>query len=473
MAAVIDSKNIPLFSKIPGPKKHWLKGNLGQFDTTKVHDFFYGTAREYGGTAQIQIMRKKMVIVSKAETVKSILKERPDRFRRARVMETIFTEMGVHGIFSAEKEEWKKQRILLNPAFRPSQIKTFYPEIQSITKRLKKVIEQKRDALDIQNIFMSYTVDVTSSLAFGEDLNSLENPSIPLQENLNVIFPMISYRLRFPVPYWRWFKLKKDRDLDNAVDVVRKQVYEFFDHARMNIADNNKKCVDDASNILEAMLLTEDEHGNKFTEQELFGNVVNLLLAGEDTTANTLAWVIDYLVDDSELQESVYQEIQTHFPNDTEIAFDKLDKCTLINSIIHETMRLKPVAPHLYIEPINDEVVEGHLFPAGSTIVVLLDAEGFDEELFPQPNKFDPLRWQKISEENKKLYASKLMQFGYGPRLCPGRQLSLVEMKLALIELCRKFEFKRTKGTQPAEEVIKFTLQPLGLSVDAKVRSHA
>lgn len=250
--------------KIPVPKQHWLKGNLGELDRTKIHRYFYQVARDFGGTARIRFLSREFIIFQNAETVQFLLKNRPERFRRTKAMERIFKEMCAHGVFSAESTDWKKQRRLINPAFTPSQIKHFYPQIERITRRLLDAIARKPSAVDIQSLLMSFTVDITSTLAFGADINTLEISDSRLQENLNRIFPMISFRLRALFPYWRWFKLDRDRELDRALEIVMAQIKNFIAEAREAMNARQAVSVDDAQHVLEAMLLVRDEQGKGF-----------------------------------------------------------------------------------------------------------------------------------------------------------------------------------------------------------------
>ena len=477
MSALVSSDVLP-FEKIPGPRGHWLKGNLDQIDREAFHLFVYQQARDYGVISKFHVMRKPMVVLSRPETVKWILKNRPSRFRRLTAMELITREMGIHGVFSAEGNDWKRQRLLMNSAFKPSQVKNFYPTIHAITQRLCKALQVAPRAVDIPKVFMSYTVDVTSALAFGSDVNTLENPHTEIQQNLNKIFPMLSFRLHSPIPYWRWFKLARDRELEQALQFVKQRVSEFIQAARQRIEQKphtGTSAALDADNILEAMILAQAEDGDSFTEQELFGNVITLLLAGEDTTANTLAWAIDYLADKPELQDQMYKEIQANHPTSAAdegaaLSFDDLDKFPLTFAAAQESMRLKPVAPYLYLEAYQDEVIEGYEVPKGTMLVTLLSNEGINARLFPDPQAFKPQRWLNLSDKTRKQYAAELMPFGFGARLCPGRQLSFVEMKLALIELLRRFKFSRHPGYSPAKEIFAFTVVPDNLVVDVLPR---
>ncbi len=466
------------FEEIPGPRGHWLKGNLDQIDGKSFHQFVYQQARNYGAISKFRVMRKPMVVLARPETVKWMLKNRPSRFRRSTRVERICREMGIHGVFVAEGCDWKRQRLLMNSAFKPSQVKNFYPTINTISQRLCRTLQAAPQAVDIQKVLMSYTVDITSALAFGIDVNTLENPQTELQQQLYKIFPMLSFRLQTPIPYWRWFRLARDRELEQALQFVKQQVSEFVQAVKQRLerkANNVAATEVEADNILEAMILAQAEDGNGFSKQELFGNVLTLLLAGEDTTANTLAWAIDYLVDEPELQDEIYAEIQTNYPafaaeEGGSLSYDDLEKFPLTFAAAQESMRLKPVAPFLYLEGYQDEVIEGYKIPKGTTLTALLSSEGFNAELFPEPHAFNPKRWLNLSDENRKQYAAELMPFGFGARICPGRQLSFVEMKLALIEMLGRFKFSRHLGYGPAKEIFAFTVVPDNLVVNVLSR---
>ena len=474
------------FNDIPGPQGHWLKGNVGQFPANAFHQFCFKSADTYGPISKIKIMTRPLVILSNPTTVQHLLKDRPHRIRRASSMERIFLGMGINGVFSAEGDSWKRQRHLMNHGFKPSKLKNFYPQIQNTTHRLCQVLKKhEHQSIDIQPLLMQYTVDITTQLAFGQDINTLENPELELQKQLNVIFPMISRRLRAPIPYWKFFKLEKDKQLDKALQFVKQQVAIFIQEARDTITErkkaerktaahkteenqtsNHSTDAIEPQNLLEAMILAKDENGQTFSEDELFGNVITLLLAGEDTTANTIAWTINYLADHPQLQDEMYQEIQTHYPKSGTLSLNDLDHFPLTFGAAQEALRLKPVAPYLYLESYEDEVVEGYQIPKGTVMQGLLAHQGHSSDLFENADLFQPHRWLNLSDEQRKRYQQQLMPFGAGPRQCPGRQLAFIEMKIALIELLRQFQFLRKDGQAPAKETLAFTVIPTELNVN-------
>ncbi len=458
------------FSAIPSAPGHWLLGSLPQIKKQPFHLYAYDLASRFDGLVRFRLMHKPVLLVANPVTVQTILKARPDTYRRARKTESVFREMSVHGVFSAERADWLRQRQLMNPAFRPGQIREFFPIIQRCTEALCRNLAARPGGNPVQTALMACTADITSVLAFGIDLNTLDRSDHEFQRHLNSLFPMLMYRLHAPFPYWKLFRLRRDRELTESLQYVRRSVAAMIEQARAELAE--KSAADRSyrpENLLEAMLTTRAENGQRFTEDELFANVLTLLLAGEDTTANTLAWTIHFLADQGDLQDQVHAEIEANYPRGRPLGYTDLDRFPLTFACARESMRLVPVAPYLLLEAYRDQVVEGYRLPAGVMVMVLLAASGLQELAFRDADRFMPQRWLSLSDGDQKRFASELMPFGYGPRLCPGRQLSFVEMKVALIELLRRFRFRRTAGHEVTESMA-FTVVPTNLRVDIDQR---
>jgi cytochrome P450 len=456
--------------QIPGPKGSFLLGNLSDFKLEKIHHFLQQTAQTYGSLSRIRLANQHAIIISNPDTVQQCLKRRPDAFKRYSAIETVFAEMGIEGVFSAEGDRWKRHRELIMPAFKPAQIKAFYPILEKFSKRLNQALavnlssNENKQAIDIQAIFKNYTTDITTKLAFGVDTDCLGNQESELRDSLNKVFPITNQRLKSPFPYWRFIKLSQDREYERAIKTVKSHLSTYIANAQIKLAQNPEP-----SNILESMIIATNDEGDQFTETELLGNAITILLAGEDTTANTLAWTIHFLACNPEFQTAIQQEIDSKLDTETP-SFDQLDDFPLTFAAAQEAIRLKPVAPFMYMENIQDEVIEGHHIPAGTLIFMLLNHESSNPELFENPDAFNPQRWIDLSNEQKRTYSRVLMPFGAGARLCPGRLLSFIEMKSALITILKQYSFSHHNGENTTEDSFEFTLVPKGLRVNIQRR---
>jgi hypothetical protein len=117
-------------------------------------------------------------------------------------------------------------------------IPEYFPTLQLITDRLRRRWQRSVDAradTDVLQDLTRFTVDTTATLVFGKDVNTLESGEDAIQRHIGVIFPMLSYRVNAFLPYWRYFKLPKDYQLDRSLKVVRAFAEEMIGHARQRM----------------------------------------------------------------------------------------------------------------------------------------------------------------------------------------------------------------------------------------------
>jgi cytochrome P450/nitrite reductase/ring-hydroxylating ferredoxin subunit len=454
--------------QLPGPRGLPLVGHSLQITMKRFHLRLEQWCKTFGPIFTFKIGTKPMVVIAEPTLVNAMLRDRPERYRRLYTIESVLSEIGVHGVFSAEGDNWRRQRHLVMQALDTRHLRQFFPTLAKVTRRLQQRWERAavdQHPVDAQRDLMRYTVDVTTNLAFGYDMNTLEQEGDVIQRHLERIFPVISRRVFAPFPYWRYVKLPSDRALDNALMEIRKTVGALIAHSRQRLAQD-PSLARHPTNLLEAMVAARDEDEAQFSEDELFGNAITMLLAGEDTTANTLAWVMYFMTAHPEVQQRMQAEVDTVLGTaDGLQAYEEARHLAYVDAVIHETMRLKPVAPILGLET-NTEVEVGGLHLPRDTSVILLTRPGvLQEDAFPQAQTFRPDRWMEDQTPRTSGHHKAFMPFGSGPRLCPGRSLALLEMKTALAMVCRHFTLSRVPETKPVDERFAFAMMPVHLSV--------
>jgi cytochrome P450 len=410
-----------------------------------------------------------VVVVADPEVSQYILRNRPKSYRRLGTIEPVFKEMGINGVFSAEGDDWKRQRRLTAHALDASHLRQFFPTLIKVTERLKNrwnIAADKQTAVDVQQDLMRYTVDVTTSLAFGYDMNTLENEGDVIQGHLEKIFPMINRRINAPFPYWRYFKLQADRSLDEALAAIRETITGFVTRGRARLAQN-PELADRPTNLLEAMLGARDEGDAAFTDEEIYGNVLTMLLGGEDTTANSMAWMMHFMIENPEVQARMQTEADEVAGNAGMLSqLQDADRLNYIEAVTHEAMRLKPVAPIIFLESIEDVVIGGVAVPKETALMLLTLHGGLQETNFAAADEFRPERWlEHVPSLPGPHNAKAFIPFGVGPRYCPGRQLAIVEIKAAMAMLCAAFDIAKTDQAQPVKEIFSFTMMPENLFV--------
>jgi cytochrome P450 len=458
---------------LPGPRGLPLLGNALQIDSPRMHQQLEAWAREFGPYYRFRIGPRHFTVIADHAAVAAALRDRPDGFRRTQRLEQIWLELGLPpGVFGANGDSWRAQRRMVMAAFAPERVRRWHPALLRVADRLGRRWQRAAaagEAIDLQPELMRYTVDVIAGLALGSEVNTLEDDGDIIQRQLDKIFPSLFRRILKPLPTWRWWKTADDRALEAAVHAVNAAVQDFVAQARQRLAADPARRAD-PPNLLESMLVAADEPaapGTGIDDRLVAGNVLTMLLAGEDTTANTLAWMIHLLWRHPEALARAGDEVRRVCTDGALPTHEQLAELDWVEACAHETMRLKPVAPVLPLQALRDVQLGDVLLPAGSVIVNLMRHDSVRDDHVPHAARFDPERWLDGRQPGANSAKRISMPFGAGPRICPGRYLALMEIKMALAMLLTRFRITHVgtaEGAEPAEH-LAFTMAPVGLQM--------
>lgn len=455
---------------LPGPRAVPLFGNALALDVTRLHGCFEDWAAQYGSLYKLRLGPQYAVVSSDPELNETLMRARPDRWRRPVKLEAIFQELALDGVFSAEGGAWRAQRRLAMEALSQRHLRSFWPTLHQVVTRLCARLAKAAasgEEVDLQDILMRFTVDVTTNLAFGTDLDTLSQGEDVIQREMEIIFPGLNRRLNSVVPLWRFVRLPAERRLDAAVKAVGAFLGKLIDETAARLAAEPARAAK-PTNFLEAMLAARDEDGQPFTREVVAGNAMTMLLAGEDTTANTLAWAIHELLDAPGALARLAAEADAVLGADAVVPdLDRAAKLPVAGAVAQETMRLRPVAPLLFHEAIGPQRIGDVEVPGGTIVITLFRTPVLDPTRFGAPDEFRPERW--LGPPPGAHEAAAHVPFGSGPRICPGRSLALLEMRVVLASLARAFTFERIGARGAVKETFAFTMAPANL----KVRVHA
>jgi cytochrome P450/nitrite reductase/ring-hydroxylating ferredoxin subunit len=459
---------------LPGPRGLPFLGNIHQLDLTKLHLILERWAAQYGPVYLFKMGSARVVALSNPKWCDQVLRARPETFTRHSRTATVSSEMGIDGAFSAEGDAWRPQRRLATLALAQRHLRGLYPKLQTVTVRLKNRWERLADAgvpLDVLDEVKRFTVDVTTLITFGHDVNTVEQGDDVIQRKLELVLPEANRRLFALVPTWRLVRLPRDRRLDRALAEVRAWLGELVVAERARLAAEPGRA-EKPSNFLEAMVSARDDEGRPFSDDVMFGNLMTMLLAGEDTTSYTLGWAVHQLCDSPESVMELRREADELLgTSDVAGDIETANKLAWAGAVDTETMRLRPVAPILMLDAKVETVVGDLLVPEGTRVCVLTRPAACDPDHFVEPQAFRPRRW--LGETAGAHDVSAHIPFGSGPRLCPGRVLALLEMKLLLSMLYRNFNVERMGRTEGVRENFAIMMSPVGLKVRLRRRSSA
>ena len=469
---MIPTPSLRRIEDLPRPRGLPLLGNVLQLDPPRLHLQLEEWAQAMGPTYRVAAAHRQFLVVCEMDAIHRVLRHRPDGFGRMRSYEPAAIEMGFNGVFSAEGEPWRRQRRVWMASLNAQQLRGFHQQLAEITRRLLHRWQRAADrgeALDILAELMRYTVDVTMRFALGHEANTLEKGEDVIQQHLNQIFPALARRIAAPVPYWRWIKLPKDRALDRALVALRGEADRLIAQARARLQDDPAR-KDAPACFLEALLVARERDPDSLSEQDVFANAVTVLLGGEDTTATTLSWLIHHCCEHPHVYAALRAEADALLVSTSDGEIPLADRfppyLERTDAAINETLRLNPVAPVYGITAKRDVVLAGVRIPAGTDLFLLpRAASGCAPSSTPAP-RFDPLASSgQVDAAARGPGRAVTLPFGYGPRMCPGRNLALAELRTVTLLLARHFDLEAVPGAAPVAELFSFTLVPQHLRV--------
>jgi cytochrome P450 len=200
--------------------------------------------------------------------------------------------------------------------------------------------------------------------------------------------------------------------------------------------------------------------------------VLTFLLAGEDTTANSIAWMMYFMAEYPEIQRQMQGEADAVLGDSQAVSdYGSINDLNYIEAVAHETMRFKPVAPFLALQALTNVSVNSLKIPKGTQVLLLLRPKGLEDLEFASAGAFEPDRWLNYSRQDNPHHRKSFLPFGAGPRLCPGRSLALLEIKMVVSMICRHFDVARVDTNREIQEQFVFTMMPKDLMMMLQPRN--
>jgi cytochrome P450 len=460
---------------LPGPKPAPLVGNLLQLGGRQLHLTIEDWIRQHGLAFKLRIYDTPVLVVADHNLVTRILRDRPAAFRRSAGTVNIMKELKIAGVFTAEGDDWRNQRKLIMRGLNAEVVRNYFPTMVRMTQRMltrwTTALQNGRE-VDLHRDLKAMALDVVVGIAMGYDLGALNNDGNQLQSDIDNIFLALGRRSAALFPLWRHIRLPVERTADKSAADIEKKVAEFIQATRKRM-EQQPQLRQKPGNMLEAMIAASEDSGSHFTDQELIGNAITTVVGGEDSSANSIAWMISQLAQNPEAAAKLAAEADAVLGKELVANdWDMMSRFSYLDATHNESQRLRSVSPLTAVIANGDCVVGDIFVPKDTAVLLSLNAAGLDETHFPNRDAFLPERWifeEKPDEADDP--ARKLFPFGGGPRLCPGRFLALTEIKIVMSMLMRNFELELDHDAPPVKQIMNFFMVPSGIPVRLKLRS--
>ncbi|XP_044004675.1 cytochrome P450 9e2-like [Aphidius gifuensis] len=356
-------------------------------------------------------------------------------------------------VFSLRDERWKKVRATLSPSFTASKMKFMFNLVSKCADDFVKYLIDNPElikSMEMKDAFTRYTNDVIATSAFGISVDSMRdrNNDFYLYGKDATSFDGIfkTFKFIFARFFPRFMKFLGFQFLSAKTDKFFKKLM----HETVKMRDEKSIVRPDMIHLL--MQARDNDNGISIDIDDIIAQAFIFFLAGFDTTSSHMTFLFHLLAFNKDVQDKLYDEIQSLTDNG-EITYEALLKMKYMDMVMHEAMRMYPpavVTDRVCVTPFKLPPA----MPGCKEIIVERDTIFWipiygihmDPNYFPQPDKFDPERFNDDNKDN--ILPNTLIGFGLGPRKCIGERFAVMETKIIIAKILKKFIINPTDKTK-------------------------
>ena len=426
--------------RIPG---HPVLGHLQalRHDRTAVQ---LRVAREQPDIARLRVGFVPAVMIGAPALAHEVLATKQASFAKAPGLSIFLRPLLGNGLLTSEREVHATQRKLIAPAFAHKRISAYASTMAARSERFAASLADGH-VFDVTEGIMRLTLEIVGKTLFDAEVGS---DADAVGDAVTVAMECAMSQLSSLVPIPPFVPTATNRRNRRAVARLDEIVYRIIRERRAQGSDRG--------DLLSMLLETKDEDGGTMTDRQIRDESMTLFLAGHETTANALSWTLYLLARNPAARARLEAEVDAlgHVPS-----YDDLKQLPWTLAVVKEAMRLYPPAYILARRVLENVVIGRHQLKKYT--IVLINVLGIHRrpDLFPNPEAFDPSRFEGDAEKSWPRCA--YMPFGAGPRICIGNHFALMEGHVVLASLLKRLRFDLVND-RPVELDPLVTLRPKG-----------
>ena len=412
-------------------------------------ELFDRAARHGGDGACLRFGPYRYLLLHSPEAIRHVFVENARAYHKSPSYRGLAMVLG-NGLITSEGDFWKRQRRLAQPAFHRERLAGF---VEAMVRDTRDMLDGwRRDGdgpFDLHDDMMRLTLRIVGHTLFSTDVQADAGAvgaafAVALERANDESISLVNVPTWLPLPGNRRFK-KALATLDGLVHRIIAERRALPEGGRPN-------------DLLSMLMAARDDDGAGMSDGQLRDEVMSLVGAGHETTANALAWTFHLLGDHAEVAERVADEARA-VCGDRVPALGDLPKLEYTKRVVEESMRLRPPVWVMERVAIEDDVVRGIRVPKGTLLAAAPWCLHRDPRHWSDPERFDPERFLPEAVEARGRYT--YLPFGAGPRVCIGNGFAMMEAQLLLAMIAREHRLERApwRAVTPDPSI---TLRPKG-----------
>ncbi|KAM0431423.1 hypothetical protein ACHAPT_005400 [Fusarium lateritium] len=398
-------------------------------------------------------LNSEMLLVNNLEACREVLQTNAYSFVKPAFFHTLVGEfLGVGLLFSVGDEHKRLRRIVAGPLSRPSVrrlMPVFVNESNALNKEISDVTKDSAQGeTEIEALFTRASLNIIGVSLLDKELHSFRSPSSPLtfeQCYSNILTqPIAGQLISFINPFipLRWLPVKANLDFVRAKAALKTMMTELIEKRTEEVLaaardDQSGSALSD--DLLTRMIEASLDEDRRLLKQELIDITMQVIAAGHETTASALTWITYALATHPDVQNRLREELSEI--EVTNSAAKAIDDLPYLNNVIREALRVYSPTLMAPWEAGEDLVIAGVEIPKGTMVQTVPAMVQLNPKIWGDDAEvFTPDRWDALKGDASSPFAVEL--FLNGPRMCPGKALALLEIKVLLVAMIKEFHLE-------------------------------
>ncbi|KAG2298318.1 hypothetical protein Bca52824_034790 [Brassica carinata] len=432
----------------PGPKGLPVIGNMLMMDQL-THHGLAKLANRYGGLFHLRLGFRHVFAITSPDVAQQVLQVQDISFSNRPVTVAInyLTYDLADMAFAPYGPFWRQMRkVCVMKVFSRKRAESW----ASVREEVNNM------PVNVGELIFTLTRNITYRAAFGAACETEQDEFIRILQEFSKLFG--AFNIADFIPFLGWFDLqginkrlvKARNDLDGFIDEV---IDEHMKKRETVYVDEDTDMVDDLLALYSEDSSTHcNKNAVKLTRDNIKALVMDVMFGGTETMASGIEWALTELLRNPAELKRLQQELTEVVGLDRRVDDTHLEKLTFLKCTLKETMRLHPPIPLILHEAVEDTKLQGFSVPKGSRLMINAFAIARDPRLWVDPEAFRPSRFMEPGMPDFMGTTNfEFIPFGAGRRSCPGMQLGLYAMEVAVANIIHCFTWKLPDGMKPSE----------------------
>ena len=433
----------------PGPRGTLLLGNVRDLERDAL-GFLTSAVREHGDVVRLRLAQWEVHLLAQPDHIQHVLEDRVENYDRQTADYRMLGAVLGDGLLTSDGEVAARHRRLMEPAFAGPRV----AELGSlVVARTEAMLEHWQWAaldgapIDVAAQMRGLVLNVLMHAVFGP-LDETDTEAIAT--SVRALATAVETRGISPLALLPFTTIRPTRRMRPPLQAFEQLITE--------LARTRRDAEGTPPDIFGVLANARDADDSGFSDTDLRDEALTLFTAGHETTASALSWIWYLVSTHPMVGRKLYRELRdivgVHAPTN-----DDLPHLRYTRMIVEETLRLYPPTWAFSRSPIEDDEIGGYRIPARSVVLLSPYVTHRHPEYWPNPESFDPERWESESSSARPTYS--YFPFAGGPRQCLGSSFAFLTASLVVATVARRFTLAMVPGHDVRPETLS-TLRPAG-----------